>query len=294
VSEHRADREAGSLVYPVISRRSGGLSLGINLFPDAKLCSFDCPYCEVFPPASGIEAFSIEGLEEELEDFLGRAYPGIWAPEPVRDICFSGNGEPSASPRLAEALDLCVRAKRRHPDLLGHAALVLITNSTGFLEPTTFELLERFVREEGLVVWAKLDAGNDELFRIMSGTRFSLERIVQGILVFARLEPVVVQTMLCEVAGRRPSEGDMHDYARLIVRLVREGARIDELHLYTFARPTPDGQCAALSDEELVKHADLVRGVTRLPVRVFGRVSELAATQRLEAPGRNPEEVGRG
>ncbi|MBM3871597.1 MAG: radical SAM protein, partial [Verrucomicrobia bacterium] len=28
-------------VYPVISRRSGGLSIGINLNPDKK-CNFDC------------------------------------------------------------------------------------------------------------------------------------------------------------------------------------------------------------------------------------------------------------
>ena len=42
VGEHRSGREAGRLVYPVISRRSGGLSLGINLFPDAKDCPFDC------------------------------------------------------------------------------------------------------------------------------------------------------------------------------------------------------------------------------------------------------------
>ena len=33
-------------VYPVISRRSQGLSIGVNLNPD-KRCNFDCVYCEV-------------------------------------------------------------------------------------------------------------------------------------------------------------------------------------------------------------------------------------------------------
>ena len=37
------------LIYPVVSRRSGGLSLGVDLFPDRKTCNFDCPYCEIFP-----------------------------------------------------------------------------------------------------------------------------------------------------------------------------------------------------------------------------------------------------
>ena len=35
-----------TLVYPVISRRSGGLSIGVNLNPDAA-CNFDCVYCMV-------------------------------------------------------------------------------------------------------------------------------------------------------------------------------------------------------------------------------------------------------
>ncbi|GIS62123.1 MAG: hypothetical protein CM1200mP2_43480 [Planctomycetaceae bacterium] len=33
-------------VYPVLSRRSHGLSVGINLNPD-KICNFDCIYCQV-------------------------------------------------------------------------------------------------------------------------------------------------------------------------------------------------------------------------------------------------------
>lgn len=33
-------------IYPVLSRRSGGLSIGVNLSPDAR-CNFDCVYCQV-------------------------------------------------------------------------------------------------------------------------------------------------------------------------------------------------------------------------------------------------------
>ena len=40
-------RFAGNrFVYPVLSRRSGGISLGVNLNPD-KICNFDCIYCQV-------------------------------------------------------------------------------------------------------------------------------------------------------------------------------------------------------------------------------------------------------
>ncbi len=33
-------------VYPVLSRRSKGISIGINLNPD-RVCNFDCIYCQV-------------------------------------------------------------------------------------------------------------------------------------------------------------------------------------------------------------------------------------------------------
>jgi histidinol dehydrogenase len=275
VGEHRLEREAGRLVYPVISRRSGGLSLGINLFPDAKVCSFDCPYCEIFPLAPGLPPFSIAELEAELDRFLESGYASGWEGFPVRDICFSGNGEPTLSDSLGEALSLCVRARRRHPDILGGARLVLITNSTGFLVPETRALLFRYAKEEGLVIWAKLDGGNDELYRLMSGSSIELEHITRGIEDFARLTPIVIQTMLCEVAGRRPSDADISDYAALLNRLTHGGALISEAHLYTFARPTPGGLCESLSEEALRHIADSLRAATGLSVRAFSSSKEL-------------------
>ena len=32
--------------YPVVSRRSKGISIGVNLNPD-RVCNFDCIYCQV-------------------------------------------------------------------------------------------------------------------------------------------------------------------------------------------------------------------------------------------------------
>ncbi len=286
--DHRGDREAGRLVYPVVSRRSGGLSLGINLFPEAKVCAFDCPYCEVFIPHGTSAGFSIKSLAGELALFLDRGYPEDWAAESVRDICLSGNGEPTDSPLLGQALALCASLRRSSPRILGGSSLVVITNSTGFLDPGISSLLERYSRDESLVVWAKLDAGNEELFRLMSGlggaapgtvseegTDFSLETVAAGLLSFARRRPVVIQTMLCEVEGRRPSEADLSDYAALLSRLVAGGARVDAVHLYTLARPSPGDRCAALSDDALARHAARVRSSTGLPVRAFGSRAEI-------------------
>ena len=45
-TQHERRFEANRFVYPVLSRRSKGLSLGVNLNPD-KVCNFDCIYCQV-------------------------------------------------------------------------------------------------------------------------------------------------------------------------------------------------------------------------------------------------------
>jgi len=57
-------------VYPVVSRRSGGISVGINLNPD-KACNFDCIYCQVdrrIPPA--VRRVDLDILEKEIDRVL--------------------------------------------------------------------------------------------------------------------------------------------------------------------------------------------------------------------------------
>ncbi|HUW41907.1 MAG TPA: hypothetical protein VMV90_12945 [Rectinemataceae bacterium] len=276
VSEHRLDREAGRLVYPVISRRSGGLSVGVNLFPDLKTCNFDCPYCEVFPFPEA-RPFSLARFEAELGEFLDEGWAASWAPETVRDICISGNGEPSLSPLLEEAAALCAAARGREPELLGGARLVLITNSTGFLSERGRGLLGR-VQDLGFEVWAKLDGGTQAAFERMSRSPYRLADVVEGLRVYAAKRPLVVQTMLCEVEGVPPGDGEMAAYARTIAELRRSGARLSSIQLYTLARPASGGECRALDDAEMLRLARIL-GLAlesafaegpRLPIELFG------------------------
>src|SRR5258705_1978704 len=57
-------------VYPVLSRRSHGISIGINVNPD-KICNFDCIYCQVDrTTAAGVTKFDLGVTEEELKTML--------------------------------------------------------------------------------------------------------------------------------------------------------------------------------------------------------------------------------
>ncbi len=285
VSEHRRDREAGRLVYPVVSRRSGGLSVGVNLFPDAKICNFNCPYCEVFPfPAA--KPFSIADFESELTSFLDEGWAAAWAPEPIRDICISGNGEPSLSPGLEAAAAVCAGLRSRRPELLGPAKLVVITNSTGFLGAEGRRVLGR-VQDLGFEIWAKLDGGTQTAFERMSRSGYGLAEILAGIRAYAAERPIVIQTMLCDVEGRAPGGEEMAAYATVLASLLGGGARIGAIQLYTLARPASGGACHALADADLLRLSSelcLALGGSGpvLPIDAFGATRALG---RRGAPG---------
>src|SRR5690349_1293057 len=69
-TQHPRRFEDNRFVYPVLSRRSGGISIGVNLNPD-KVCNFDCIYCQVDRRTTSETRFvAMEQLLEELEHTL--------------------------------------------------------------------------------------------------------------------------------------------------------------------------------------------------------------------------------
>jgi histidinol dehydrogenase len=256
VDNHRK-REKGIHVYPVYSRRSGGLSVGINLFPDQKRCSFDCPYCEVFPFSSN-DAFSSEQMEEDLRNVISGA---LEQNVPVRDICFSGNGEPTLSPDFPEALEM---AGRIRAGMVPEAELVLITNGSGLLEEKIFSLLRETVFSHRLDIWLKLDAGTAGWYEKMSRSKISFEKLTGKIKEFVSLAPVTIQTMLCAIDGESPPPEETAGWEKLVLELAASAlakeAGVRKVQIYGKARPAPeDPKAQALPVEFLEKRAESLR-----------------------------------
>ena len=237
VENHRG-REEGALVYPVYSRRSRGLSVGINLFPDRKVCSFDCPYCEVFP-FQGSGAFSPGGLEAELRRVLRDAGERGLS---VKDLCFSGNGEPTMAPAFTAALE---RVARIRDACAPTAALVLITNGTGLLKAETFDFLRRAAADRALQIWLKLDAGTEDWYRRINSAAVPFETLVGKIRDFVRVAPVIIQTMVCAIQGRPPPDSEAAAWEKLalelagIVPAAGVPAGVRGFQIYGKARPAP-------------------------------------------------------
>jgi histidinol dehydrogenase len=251
-------REKGALVYSVVSRRSGGLSLGLNLFPDRKNCSFNCPYCEVFPFSSGIR-FSEEQMEKELLEAI--RYAKIQN-LPVKNVCFSGNGEPTLSPDFPGALK---RAGRIRNEMNGSSELVLITNGSFLLEETLISLLRDAVFSLDLKVWLKLDAGTQAWYTKMNRSNIPFEKIIGKMKEFAASAPFIIQTMVCAFEGEGPPPEEVEAWEQLVVELASIAANSSEgklrrVQIYGKARLSPeDPKTTALPIKRLEERAASLR-----------------------------------
>ncbi|MGL4514673.1 MAG: radical SAM protein, partial [Lacipirellulaceae bacterium] len=158
---HERSFEANRFVYPVLSRRSGGVSVGVNLNPD-KVCNFDCVYCQV-DRTSRAETRFVETAQllDELRGVLSLVASGALYETPkfastpaalrrLNDIAFSGDGEPTTYKNFDELMGVAAGVKRELG--LGAVKMVLITNASMFHRPHV---------ERGLAV---LDANNGEVW----------------------------------------------------------------------------------------------------------------------------------
>ena len=264
-------------VYPVISRRSRGLSIGVNLNPD-KRCNFGCVYCEVDRRTPGrAESVNLGQLREELSWLIRYAQDGGLATQPkfdqvpeltrvVRDIAFSGDGEPTMVPNFDE----CVRTVTGVMDelRLAGAKLVLITDSAGLDKGTVKRGLELMSAHNG-EFWCKLDAGTEPYYLLLNRSAVRFERILTNLRETARAHPIVIQSLFLRVHGEPMPAAELSAYCDRLNEILHAGGRIREVHAYTIARPTPEPWATKLTADELKTIAATIRERTRLPVEVF-------------------------
>ena len=113
-----------SIIYGPIRSRRLGMSLGINLMPtDAKLCSFDCVYCECGwnQPVLHPQLPTREQVRKELKSQLSALNHQLDV------ITFSGNGEPTMHPDFLGIIqDTCTLRNQYCPQ----AKVSVLSNST--------------------------------------------------------------------------------------------------------------------------------------------------------------------
>lgn len=265
VTNHDRDLAGLTYVYPVLSRRAGGVSVGINLNPN-NACNWHCVYCQV-PGLTrgGPPAIDLVMLERELAGFLHALVRGDYmqahVPEGlrvIRDIAFSGNGEPTSAAEFSAAVEIVVRLK--HEFGLGDAVpLRVITNGSLLGRAAVREGIRR-VGEAGGEVWFKIDAGTRQAMRRINGVAPDPAAVARRLQACANLCRTWVQTCMFRWDGRAPTEEEIAAYLDL---LDAAGAdRLAGVLLYGIARPSmqPEaGHLSPLAADELEAIADRIR-----------------------------------
>ena len=276
--DHRRIWQDFDYAYPVISRRSKGVSLGVNLNPD-KVCNFDCVYCEVDrkTPAKRRD-IDLDQMAREMDALLQLTQDGMLfrvapfdsaRPEQRRlnDIAFSGDGEPTTAREFPEAVARMAGLLEARG--LREVKLVLITDSSRLQAPEVVQGLERMMAWNG-EIWAKLDAGTEAHYRAIDRSAIPFQRILDNLLATARRWPLTIQTLFLEWEGRGPSEAEVEAYLGRLLDLRAGGGVLKELQLYTVARPTPEAAARPLKAAALEACAARIRAaLPDLPVEVF-------------------------
>ncbi len=267
-------------VYPVVSRRARGVSVGINLSP-TKFCNFRCVYCQVerdeADKSLGACRLDLDALRSEILTVAHMARSGElfeqerFAKVPaerriLRDFAFSGDGEPTLAPQFPEAIEAVVKAR----EALGDESIkiVLITNATRLQESRVVAALDSMAKANG-EIWAKLDAGDESRFRRIDRSRVPLETILDNVLFAGRRWGVKIQTSALAWQGVKPNSTETNAYCARLNALANAGARISEVQLYTVARKPAEVDATALSDEEMDALGALIHEKTSLPVATF-------------------------
>lgn len=241
VADH--DRRGAGLlyVYPVVSRRAGGVSIGVNLNVN-NACNWRCVYCQVpelqrgAPPPVDLPRLRLEltgFLEDVLHgDFLARRV----APEARRlnDIALSGNGEPTSAGEFGEVIDLIgqVRSDVGVPDSV---KTVLITNGSLMHQPAVQGGVATLRQLRG-EVWFKIDRAPGAGMRKVNNTRAGLERVRANLEAAAGLCPTWVQTCMFAWDGAAPEESELLAYLDLLRERLAAGVRLEGVLLYSLAR----------------------------------------------------------
>lgn len=237
---HRRDSAAMTYVYPVVSRRAGGVSIGINLNVN-NACNWACVYCQVDGlTRGGPPPIDLVLLREELEAFLAEIVDGDFmlrhvpaAARCLMDIAFSGNGEPTSASEFADAVAIARDALAAR-GLLPDVKLRLITNGS-LMHRETVQRGVAILGENGGEVWFKLDRVGEEASRAINGVPQQPATVLANLRRSCALAPTWVQTCWFAVAGHAPTAAERQAYCDLL-REVRD--QVAGVHLYGLARPS--------------------------------------------------------
>ena len=236
---------------PIHSRRLG-LSLGVNLLPiDAKICSFNCIYCECgfnttmhdspIPTRDQVR----ETLEAKLQEMVAEGQiPDV--------ITFAGNGEPTLHAEFEGIIDDTIALRNKYCPT---AKVSVLSNSTRVHKPHIFAALNKV--DNNIL---KFDSAIDRTMRLMDqpvGKHINVAWFIEHLKKFeGRL---IIQTMFLrgEIQGEKLDNTTDEEVEAWIHAL--EQIRPQQVMIYSLDREAPTKNLQKVSVDELNIIAEKVR-----------------------------------
>lgn len=238
---HDRDAAGKRYVYPVISRRAGGVSVGINLNPN-NACNWHCAYCQVPDLQRGVApeidlVLLRSELLELLDDILNGDFMLRRVSEDSRKLCdiaISGNGEPTSCSAFDAVVEVIIDVMSIYDLAL---PLRLISNGSYVHRQHVQRGLKLMAEQHG-EVWIKVDAVSDAAIRRMNGVSLDAARLCRQVEAVAALCPTWIQTCLVAWDDQPPAEQEIQDYIEFLKQLGSDGIAVRGVLLYGLARPS--------------------------------------------------------
>ncbi|MAS81693.1 MAG: radical SAM protein [Legionellales bacterium] len=240
--DHSREKAGLTYIYPVLSRRAGGLSIGINLNIN-NACNWRCIYCQVPELIRGAAPVTdLDKLAHELRYFLADVmYGDFYDREEVadeyrviKDIAISGNGEPTTASNFYQVVNLLELILEEY-SLLNSIKCVLITNGSMVSRTHIKKGLKKLARIKG-EVWFKIDSATPQGVSTINQIKGSRISTLKRLKISANHCPTWIQTCVFMYKNKPPCNLETDAYINLLKAAVSQNILVRGVLLYGVER----------------------------------------------------------
>tara|TARA_B110000037_G_scaffold199067_1_gene238564 strand:+ start:5217 stop:6059 length:843 start_codon:yes stop_codon:yes gene_type:complete len=239
ITNHDRNIFQGKYIYPVVSRRAGGLSLGINLNTN-NACNWQCIYCEIPNLSRGkpepIDLFKLENeLDYWLNEIINKSFLDQYTGTKTefKDIAFSGNGEPTASEDFGAVTKILIQKISKF-NLNQKIKIRLITNGSYISNPNIQKALTS-IKKFDSEVWFKIDQVRSKEVKAINQINISITSLKKNLEASLSKCPTIIQTCLFRINKKLQEQAALDAYINFLKPYEK---KIKGIHLYSLARPS--------------------------------------------------------